>query len=147
MKIWVNGVDRVIDLISETEDHENRKVNELYRHRGITYAEYYYLFSNQIPEEDFFQYPAYIYTRTYSKDHRIRRFGHLEYSPDSYKTFILQQELIPSQYFNQPTKANMSLSAIMGHSYCVAKTRSGKIMLFCVSNPSCSPVTRGRNML
>ncbi|HZY10713.1 MAG TPA: type IV secretory system conjugative DNA transfer family protein [Bacteroidota bacterium] len=51
------------------------------------------------------------------------------YSPDSYKSFILSLDIVPAHYFRRRSNAKFSADAVLAHSYCVAKTRSGKTEL------------------
>ncbi len=127
MDIWVRGVDKLISLIKgSTKTDINSKVAQLYAVRGISYDEYYYLFSDNLTEEEYLKTPAYLFTKTYSKDLRQRRFGNYEFTPEFYKEYILTLDIVPSRYFRQTRRAMISKDALYAHTYCVAKTRSGK---------------------
>ncbi len=127
LNVWVRGIDKLLKLSEESSSQpHNQHFIEMYGNRGITFNEYYYLFSDELTEEDYLKTPAYIFTRTYTRDLRKRRFSDFEFTPASFKKFILGYEIPPIHFFKQKFQAKVPLEAILGHSYCVAKTRSGK---------------------
>lgn len=128
MDVWVTGIEKLLCLSHSMKDGE-KMYTQLYTQRGITYMEYYYLFSKHLSEEQWSDYPAYLFTKTYTEDHRSMRFNHLTYCPKDYVTFICSFDLLPTKYFKAKSKAYVSISNLESHSYCVAKTRSGKTEL------------------
>jgi hypothetical protein len=128
--LWVKGIDKLLKLAEETNPIAySSQFVELYKERGITYEEYYYLFSDNISEEEYLRTPAYLFTKTFSKDLRSRKFRDYEFTPESYKNFILSLDIVPAQIFRNKLKINIPASTFLAHTYCVAKTRSGKTEL------------------
>lgn len=127
MEVWVRCIEKMMQLILESEAPDAKgKRNMLYNERGITYAEFYYLTIDPDDEKLFHTSPAYIYTKTFSKALRHKRFQHLEYTPESYKDFILDTSLEPVKYFKRRKEAGISVNDLLSHSYCIGKSRSGK---------------------
>src|SRR5258706_1680100 len=82
--IWVTGIEKLLRLTEDTSSTVySIQFTELYRHRGITFDEYFYLFSDTLSEEEYLKTPAYIFTKSYSMQLRNRRFTDFEYSPDT----------------------------------------------------------------
>lgn len=130
VQLWVNSIDKLLRIAKETSPSTySQKFVQLYAQRAITYDEFYYLFSENINEEDYLKTPAYVFTKTYTKDLRRRRFQDFEFSPASYKKFILSLDTVPSRFFLRRLQATLPAEALFAHSYCVAKTRSGKTEL------------------
>ena len=128
MNIWVERIDKLLALVEHTEGRSPKYIS-LYAERGITFDEFYYLFSSHITEEEYLQTPAFLFTKTFSKDLRDRQFHGWEYSEKSYVDFILSLHVIPTQFFNSHRVCHLPIHAMYAHSYCVAKTRSGKTEL------------------
>ncbi len=129
MDIWVQGVEQLLQLVRSSRSIHDPRYRALYKERGITYDEYYYLFQDTLDEEKYGEIPAFIFTKIFSKDLRNRRFKDFEYTPESYKRYILSLHIVPTQYFNRSLEASISLPSLFAHSYCIAKTRSGKTEL------------------
>lgn len=130
MDSWVSGVDHLLTL-SKNQSHLSldKRYAALYQERGITYNEYYYLFSSHINNEDYINTPAFLFTQTYSDDQRAQRFGNMTFSPENYSNYILSLEIVPSYFLKQIRQAKIAPEVLYAHSYCVAKTRSGKTEL------------------
>jgi len=130
MDAWVNGIDKLIKLLEESNfiDLDHKKL-ELYKERVFTYSEFYYLTLNTLDESELGKIPAYTYTKTFSNDLRNKRFGNLKFTPNDYKEYILSLNSIPSNYFLKKKEVYFNLNALQAHTYCVAKTRSGKTEL------------------
>ena len=129
MESWVGGINRLLGVKQQLSDAYDKTYNALFLQRGVTYSEYYYLTNDSLEESEYLNTPVYIFTSTYSKDQRDRIFGNLEFSPEAYRNFILSYDLVPCRYFNQYDKVNIDIKSLYAHSYCVAKTRSGKTEL------------------
>ncbi len=129
VEVWVSTIEKLLNLIEELEGKDSVKYTKLYSQRCITYKEYYYLFTDFVNENEYFKTPAYLFTKTFSKELKKRRFKDFEYSLESYKTFILSLDTVPSHFFLRRFKAKFPVEALFAHSYCVAKTRSGKTEL------------------
>lgn len=128
--LWVKGVEKLLKLAEETSPTSySAQFVQLYKERGITYEEYYYLFSENITEAEYLKTPAYLFTKTFSKDLRSRRFRDFEFTPESYKNFILSLDIVPSQILKKKLHVSIPASTFLAHTYCVAKTRSGKTEL------------------
>ena len=128
--LWVKGIDKLLKLAEETNPVAySSQFVELYKERGITYEEYYYLFSDNISEEEYLRTPAYLFTKTFSKDLRSRKFRDYEFTPESYKNFILSLDIVPAQIFKKKLQTSIPANTFLAHTYCVAKTRSGKTEL------------------
>jgi len=131
MDIWVKGIDKMIQLLKESKtDFLQKKIDRLYSQRGITYDEFYYLTLSNLEEEMYMETPAYLFTKTFSKELRDRRYGNLEYNLVDYKHFITSFDLEPIKYVGEDSRFNIDIDKLFSHSYCVAKTRSGKTELF-----------------
>ncbi len=127
MEIWVRNVDKLIDLVSSNRGEKySEQFIGLYQQRGITYGEYYYLFDDALEEEEYPEFPVFIFTKTYTKHLKRKRFKSFEYTENSYKEFVLSFDIVPSHYFKKRLPARFCLEEVLAHSYCVAKTRSGK---------------------
>ncbi len=130
IEAWVKKVDQLLELVLEINNGKvTNQYISLYKERGITYDEFYYLFSQHLNEEEYHKTPAYIFTHTYSQDHRAKKFAHLEYTPQSYVQWIMNLQLVPTSFFDRRLRAVFPPEALFSHSYCVAKTRSGKTEL------------------
>ena len=130
LDVWVQNIEKLLNLtLTQNLEDSEKQYGILYKERGITYKEFYYLFSKNISEEKYTEYPVFMFTNTYSEDLKNRRYGDLTYSLEDYVSFISEFDLVPINYIQNKRTAKISLSQIYGHSYCVAKTRSGKTEL------------------
>jgi len=130
MDLWIVGIEKMILLLKDSKTYNlEKKIERLYTQRGISYNEFFYLTKSTLEEEEYLKYPAFRFTKTYSKELRERRFGHLAFSPDDYKRFIISYNLEPIRYLKKDSKFQISEKQLLSHSYCVGKTRSGKTEL------------------
>ena len=94
MNIWVRGIDKLLQIIKDNYGVSSSKYRQMYSQRGCTYDEWYYLLNNDLEEEDYLNTPAFIFTKTFSKELRKRRFQDFQYTPKYYKSFILSHDLV-----------------------------------------------------
>ena len=127
LSLWVQGIDRLIVLSLSAGDKPNSaRIAKLYEQRGIHYEEFYYLVNDQVPQEEYTKTPAFIFTKVFSKDQRKRKFGHLSFREEDFLDFILPLDIVPSIYLSIKRETIIPIDSLFAHSYCVAKTRSGK---------------------
>ncbi len=126
VKVWVALVEKLLKQVSALDGGKSPRYEAIYNERCITYDEYYYLFTDNISEDDYLKTPAYLFTKTFTKDLKKRRFKDFEYTLESYKAYILSLDTVPSHFFLRKLQAKFPVEALFAHSYCVAKTRSGK---------------------
>lgn len=130
MNIWVNSVDKLIALIKESGiPKADNRIAQVYKERGFTYDEFYYLTDNKYEVDKYGETPAYIFTETISKDMRNRKFGRMKYTLEDYIKLILSFNLVPTRFLTQKRDALISVDAFKSHTYSVARTRVGKTEL------------------